>query len=246
MIDSTRVIFPIDQAFSSGTLEMSQIIPAAYDGPVMRWIDYPANSVMMVILALLCLLTFKDFLSMFPTIASTVVRWKPCINIDKSLQTRSTRNQLAALAFIPMAILTDRFQLIPARLLAEVPAWIHLPAVLGVLVVTLMIRGIVFLICRSKVKKREQFHTAHRAPYNMWILTAVLGILTAGICSVLMVETELARKIILGETAFMFFIALIREAQILRTIYNVFYTFLYLCALEIFPAAVLVAGSLLL
>lgn len=246
MIDSTRVILPAAQAFSSGTMEMSRIIPAGQDGVVMGWTDYTANSVAIALAVILFLITFREFVAVVPVLMDSLTRWRTCINIDNNLQTRSTRNLFGFIFIIPVAIVADRFSFIPAARLAAVSAGWHIVAVLGIIVAWLLLRSIIYFICSLRERKRELFQTAHKSFYNYWILAGSLNIITGGICLVARVDPALSRTILLSELALFYLIAIVRKSQILGSFCTLFHTFLYLCALEFLPIGALIALSLLM
>ena len=246
MIDSTKVILPASQAFVSGTMEMSRIIPAGQEGVVMGWSDYTANSVAIALAVILFLITFREFVALVPSLLDASSRWRACINIDSNLQTRSARNLFGFIFIIPIAVIADRFSFIPAGRLAAVPAEWHLPAVLGIIVSWLLLKWIIYFILSFRIRKKELFQTAHKSFYNSWILAGALNIVTGGICLLAGADLRIARTVLLGELALFYLIAIIRKSQILGSFCSLLHTFLYLCALEILPTGTLVALSLLL
>ena len=246
MIDSTKVILPASQAFSSGTMEMSRIIPYGQEGALMGWSDYTANSVAIALTVIIFLITFREFVALVPSLLDTFSRWRACIKIDSNLQTRNARNLFGFIFIIPIAVIADRFSFIPAGRLAAVhPEW-HIVAVLGIIVSWLLLRAIIYFILSLRTRKKELFQTAHKSFFNFWILGGALNIITGGICLLAGVDLHTSRTVLLSELALFYFVAFIRKAQILNTFCSLLHTFLYLCALEILPTGTLIALSLLL
>lgn len=246
MIDSTKVILPASRAFSSGTMEMSRIIPAGQDGVLMGWTDYTANSVAIALSVIIFLISFREFVALVPVLMDSLSRWRTCLSIDSNLQTRSARNLFGFIFIIPFTVIADRFSFIPAARLAAVPAEWHIVAVLAIIVAWLLLRSIIYFICSLRIRKRELFQTAHKSFFNYWILAGSLNIVTGGICLLAGVDAGIARMVLLGELALLYLIAIIRKSQILASFCSLSHTFLYLCALEILPTGTLIALSLLL
>lgn len=246
MIDSTKVILPAAQAFTSGTLEMPVTAGARATGSLLQWGDYPANTVSIVIFTLLAVFTLKNLLNIAPLLLDSLSRWKACVNIDASVQLKSDRNILGYIHVLPMALIADRYALIRPEILDIVPPSLHSLATLGVVVVWLLLRRLIFGVCSLRVHRIETFRTAHKSFFNYWTLASILAIVTAGALSFFECGDDLVRKILLYGLGVMYFIAFLRKSQILRSFCNPLSTFLYLCALEIVPTGALIAGAMLL
>ena len=105
----------------------------------------------------------------------------------------------------------------------------------------LLIRSLCYVLFRPRRLGAEEFATLKHLPYNYFILIAVLTLLTAGVCTVLRVPDGLTNTLLFWETGVLWFFTLIRSGQFLDGKGFGFTTFLYLCGLEIIPAALLVA-----
>jgi hypothetical protein len=246
MVDSTRVILPASQAFSSGTLEMPERVSERYVDQVLAWSDHPVNTALIVIATLLLLISLRIFISLFPKLLDSLSRWKACMNIEASVQLKSDRNTLAVIATLPLALVADRYGFFSAEVLDYVPdAWSSL-ATLGIIIVWLLLRYVIFYFCSLRAPRPETFRTAHKSFSNYWILASVLLTLTAGVISFTNIPDAAGRTILLYELAVMYLIALLRKSQILLSFCGPLTTFLYLCALEFIPTGALIAGCVLL
>lgn len=246
MTDSTSVILPAAQAFSSGTLEMPERVPERYVDQVLAWSDHPVNTALIVIATLLLLISLRIFISLFPKLLDSLSRWKACINIDASVQLKSDRNTLAVFATLPLALVADRYGFFSAEILDYVPdAWSSL-VTLGIVIVWLLLRYVIFYFFSLRAPRPETFRTAHKSFSNYWILASVLLTLSAGIISFTNIPDAAGRNILLYELAVMYLIALLRKSQILLSFCGPLTTFLYLCALEFIPTGALIAGCVLL
>ena len=246
MTDSTSVILPAAQAFSSGTLEMPERLDEGYAAQALAWSDYPVNTALLVIATLLLLISLRIFLGIAPKLLDSLSRWKACVNIDASVQLTRDRNLLGVIATLPIALVADRYSFFSADILDVIPdAWSGL-VTLGIIIIWLLVRNLCFYFCSLRTQRPETFRTAHKSFFNYWILAALLLTLTAGVISFTSIPDAAGRTILLYELAVMYLIALLRKSQILLSFCGPLTTFLYLCALEFIPTGALIAGCILL
>lgn len=246
MTDSTRVLLPAAEAFSSGILRMREEAARGFAGDELVWSDYPVNAVIVTVFVLLALLSFRILMNIFPKLLDSLTRWKACVNIDASLQTRSDRNILGVIYTIPIALISDRYGLIQPELLESVSESWHGLVITGVFFAWLFLRRIFFLLCGVRCRRPETFRTAHSSFYNYWILAGFLMVITLAFSSVIALDEALISKLFMWEGAVLYAVAFLRKSQILRSFCSRFVSFLYLCGLEILPTGAFVAGAILL
>lgn len=246
MVDSTRVVLPAAEAFKSGVLKMQEEAARGFVGEELSWSDYPVNAILVTIFVLLALLSFRSLMNIFPKLLDSLSRWKACINIDASIQTKNDRNALGIVYTIPIALLADRYDLLPAEILDYIPKSWHGLVFTGIFFIWLLFRQLMFALCSTRTRRIETLRTAHMSFFNYWILAGFLMVITLTITSVIGVDDGIISKILRWEVAVLYAIAFLRKAQILRSFCNPFVTFLYLCGLEILPTGALVAGAILL
>lgn len=246
MPDSTSVILPAAQAFTSGTLEMPVSVSAAYSDSALVWSDFTVNTVLVVIATLLMFLSMRIFLNIAHLLFDSLSRWKACVNIDASVQLKGDRNTLAAIVTLPIALVADRYAFFNAQILDTIPrAWSSL-VTLGIILVWLLVKHIIFYFLSLRAPRPETFRTANTSFFNYWILTGLLLVLTAGVIAFAGVQDGTGRLILLYEVAVMYLVAILRKSQILLSFCGPLTTFLYLCALEFIPTGALIAGCILL
>jgi len=246
MVDSTRVILPAAQAFTSGTLEMSERFTEGFPEQALTWSDFPVNTALLVLATFLLLISLRIFVGIAPLLFDSLTRWKACVNIDASVQLKNDRNTLAVFATLPMALIADRYDFFGAGILDRIPEeWSSL-VTLGIIIVWLLVRHLCFYFCLLKAPRQETFRTAHKSFFNYWILAALLLALTAGVIAFTNIPDGTGRSILLYELAVMYLIAILRKSQILLSYCGPLTTFLYLCALEFIPTGALIAGCILL
>ena len=246
MVDSTKVILPAARAFTSGTLEMPESAGTGTTAALLQWSDYPVNTVSIVIFTLLAVFTLKNLINIAPLLLDSLSRWKACVNIDASVQLKSDRNTLGYIHVLPLALIADRFALIRPQILDFIPPSLHSLSTLGIVILWLLLRRLIFGICSMRVRRIETFRTAHKSFFNYLTLASILAIVTTGVLSFCRCDDGLVRTILLYGLGVMYIISFVRKRQILRSFCNPLSTFLYLCALEIIPTGALIAGALLL
>lgn len=245
MVDSTRIVLPVSEAFKSGTLEMQEEAARGFERTALAWSDYPVNVVLIVFFTILALFTLKRFLNILPRLLDSLTRWKACLSIDASIQIKSDRNFLGLLYTIPIALMADKFNLLHIDALNIVPeGWRGLSMTVLVFI-WLLLRRLMFLFCAARTRKFDLLRTAYQSFFNYWILIGFLIVCTATISLVIGLSSELTGKVILYEIAALYLIAVLRKSQILNSFCNPFVTFLYLCALEFLPTGALIAGVIL-
>lgn len=246
MTDSTRVVLPAAEAFSSGILRMREEAARGFTGDELAWGDYPVNAILVTAFVLLALLSFRSLMNIFPKLLDSLTRWKACVNIDASLQTKTDRNMLGAVYTIPIALLTDRYDLIRAGVFDLVPESWHGLFITAVFLVWLFIRKLCFILFTARSTKMETMRTAYFSFYNFWILAGFLMVITLALSYITGMEDSLITKLFMWEGAVLYAVAFVRKSQILRSCCGRFASFLYLCGLEILPTGAFVAGAILL
>lgn len=246
MIDSVRVVLPVQEALRSGRLELPEEAARGFVSSPLAWGDHPANYILIVIFTLLALISLRRLLSIFPRLIDSLTRWKACVNIEASLQVKTDRNLLGILYTIPIALMMDKYELLQIDAMELIPEGLHGLVTTGAIFIWLLIRRFIYLVLSARVRKVEMFRTAYYSFFNFWILAGFLTVCTASLAAVLNVGSALAGRIIFYEIMLLYAIALLRKHQILRSFCNPFITFLYLCALEFIPTGALIAGVILL
>lgn len=246
IIDSTRTVLPLEEAFSSDTLHLSEKAVRVLSEPTLSWSDYPANYILLMVFTFIAIITLRRMLNILPQLLNSLTRWKVCLNIDASLQEKSDRNMLGLLYTISIALMLDRYAILEIGAMDAIPPAYHGLAVTALIFLVLLFRQLIFLLLSTRVKKLELFRTAHSSFFNYWILTGLLTVFTASLATVFKIDPELTRQIIRWEIIALYALAVLCKSQILRSFCKPFRTFLYLCALELVPTGALIAGVILL
>lgn len=246
MIDSTSVTLPAADAFLSGKLEMPQTISPGGGYSVLAWADHQVNSISVIVFTILALITLKSFLNILPHLLDSFSRWKGCVTIESSIRLKSDRNLIGYISILPIALVADKYRLFTVSLVDSIPDEWHFFGTFGIVIAWLTLRYFFYSLCAARARKPETFRTAHSALSNFLILMAAVMIVTAGIISITNISDQTGRTVLIYISAFLYLVSLLRERQILNSYCSHFQTFLYLCALEMFPLGALISANILL
>ena len=115
-------------------------------------------------------------------------------------------------------------------------------ALLGFLFLRTIMR---YMVIPANVS-HETLKVAYRSAYGFFVLQSVVFMILAGIASLFPDSMLIVRRVAVCSLGLFYVVFLVRKMHILANSCNQFAAFLYLCALEIVPAAVLVATAILL
>lgn len=234
----------VEELFRQGTLEMSST-PVGNPAAAAAWGDLLANQLLAVLAVVLLVVAMSDFFRLLPDLLYSFDRSRGAAALEHSIGQARTRNLLALFCILPFCLVADRYALWRPDFWQAVPAAWSAPATLGAMAAFLLVREIFYLVARPRRLGNEEADTLHHAPYNFFILLTLLMLVTVGVLTLLRSDDGFIRTLLLWETALVWLFSLIRSGQFLGSFCNVFSTFLYLCALEIIPAALLVGAHML-
>ena len=66
IIDSTRTVLPLEEAFSSDTLHLSDQAVRVLSEPTLSWSDYPANYILLMVFTFIAIITLRRLLNILP------------------------------------------------------------------------------------------------------------------------------------------------------------------------------------
>ena len=222
------------QDFPNGLLWMSRepLDPVPIEA---SWTHDPVHSVLAIFTIVLLIIFMRDFFILAGPVSRCLVRGKANVELEHSVQLARTRNRAALLALLPMWLAAERFSLVSESM------WITLAIVTGYL----FLRGFFSAVLPSGRLPSESRLAVRRALYTYSIVLSALMTVTVGIWALARWDIGTMRYVLAAEAGVILMLSFGREAQILNTVFRPFITFLYLCGLEILPAAGLVAASIL-
>ena len=230
----------MEEVFRNGTLEMSASPVSGLAGET-AWGDLLTNRILAVAAIVLLVLSLLDFFRLIPHLAYSFDRSRGAAELEHSVGIARTRNGFALILALPFCLLADRYALLRPAFWSRIPALWSAPAALGVLLLFLLVRSLCYAAFRPRRLGSEESATLKHQPYNHFILLTLLMLASAAAMTLFRAPDPLIRSVLRWETAVIFFFAIFRSGQFLDSQGLGFTTILYLCGLEILPAALLVA-----
>ena len=231
-----------DTPFKTGELMMEQTPsqPVGWFGGT-PWL----LGILVTLFVILALLELRNFLHVAPFLWDTVFRARGSVALENNVRVARERNQLALILIIPAILFMYRYRLYNANFLSGLTDNWRLAAVAGVFLAYLVLRSLLAVFLRSR-RRVDHFRMAHRAGYTFFILLMLPAIAGVTILYFVRANDFVIRTFLYILTALVYFVFLIRKAQILSLSCNPLRTFLYLCGLEILPTGILIATAVLL
>lgn len=235
------IIPSVSEAFTSGTLVMpTDVVPGAASA-LTRWGDIPVNGWMIVLSAIFMMVDVSGLYYVLPDLSKCVTRWRWNLTADASMKFSRERDILALLAVLPVTVIASRFGMIDPEFLGSVPQSWRTLAVLGIVVSYLILRLLAYVSMRHRARRVSNYQAAHTATRNIFIVFALVLMLTVGILWMCGADDAGIRLAGIMEASVFYVIALWQKSQILGASCNPLSTFLYLCALEFLPTGLLIA-----
>ena len=202
-------------------------------------------NIIMVVFVAVALALLPTFFHLAPYLADAVFRARGSEALEFSVRVTRERNMFAYILLIPAVLIMSRYRLYDPSFMAQFEGAWHLLACAVVLGIYLLIRLIIYLILKPR-RRFEYFRLAHRAIFTFFIILMLIALPTIGLLTIVDANDVIIRSVLYGLLVVVYFVFLIRRAQILSLSCGGFTVFLYLCALEIIPTAALVVSAAVL
>ena len=230
----------MEEVFKSGTLNMSTTpLQGLAADPL--WTDLLVNRILAVVAVVLLVLNLLDFFRIIPQLLYCYSRTRGAEALEHSLGTARLRNLLAFSFTLPFCLILDRFAVVQPAFWSAIPPASSAPATIGLVIAFVLVRAIFHAFFRPRRMSGEVVSTLRHNPYNYLLLLVPLMLLATAALTFLPIDEALGRTVLRGLIAAVWGFATLRSSQILVAHGAGLSTFLYLCALELIPAALLVA-----
>lgn len=236
---------PPSDIFIQGKLEMSAV-PVQEAAQAMLWDDFLLNRVLVVAAVLIGIAGLRDLLRLLPELLYCFSRPRASVSLEYNTSVVRMRNTAALISILPFCLLADRFGLFRPELWSAVPEEWSAPATVGVFLAYLLLRTVCSALIRPPRLSGTAADAVRRSPWNYFILLTLLMLLTAGLLYIFRPSDTVVRITLYAETALFFLLSLLRSGQILASGFSGLTTILYLCGLELLPAAALAACAVFL
>lgn len=236
---------PPSDIFIQGKLEMSAV-PVQEAAQTMLWNDFLLNRVLVVAAVLIGIAGLRDLLRLLPELLYCFSRPRASVSLEYNTSVVRMRNTAALISILPFCLLADRFGLFRPELWSAVPEEWSAPATVGVFLAYLLLRTVCSALIRPPRLSGTAADAVRRSPWNYFILLTLLMLLTVGLLYIFRPSDTVVRITLYAETALFFLLSLLRSGQILASGFSGLATILYLCGLELLPAAALAACAVFL
>ena len=199
----------------------------------------------LVVFVILFILQMKRFLELMPYLWDVVFRARGSAQLENSLRISHDRNLLALTFLLPSILFMYRYRLYAPSFLEGLSPNFYLLALAGVWEAYISLRAILYTLLRPR-RGQEFYRLSHRVIYTCFILMMLVVLPMVGIMAFLDCNDLTIKYFILGVSFSFYLLILVRRTQFLLRFCNPLRTFLYLCALEFLPTALLVLSAVLL
>lgn len=229
-----------EEVFRSGTLVLpTEPWEDLAQAPI--WTDVAVNRILCLVAVVLMVANLLDYFRLFPSLLYCFDRSRGAEDLEHSIGLARARNLSAILYGLPFCLVLDRFEIVRPAFWSGIPAAWSALATIGLLCAYMLVRDLCFLFFRPRRVHGEAFATLRHNPFNYLLLLVPVLFVTVSVIMIGHLPPALAKYILAGEIALAWLLTLSRSGQILRKRCSGLSTILYLCALELLPAALLVA-----
>ncbi len=234
---------PVADALRKGALSIPDSLPGAQGT---AWMECEVNVAATAVAALVFLLLLKDLFTLTAPILGCMVRWRGNIDIEHSVRLSRERNLAAAAALPVLCLLANRFHLYFPGFISSLPAAWQAAATLGAVLGWLLLHKLMHVFLRPARIDQESWKAAERCWSNYFLLMMAVMLPLTGILLACGCPDPAVKVTLWVVCGLSFTVTLVRKWQILASVCNYLTSFLYLCALEIIPAAALVVSAIAL
>lgn len=233
------------ELFRQGRLEMSSAPLPEFQTPA-EWNDLLPNKIAIVLSVMLVLIYLKDIIRLIPPLLYALDRKRGGESLEYNVSAARMRNTVALIYTLPFCLIADYCGAYRPGFWSMVPPEWSSAATLGVMLAYFLLRRLCYAAIRPGKMSAESLATLKHSLYNYFIALVSVAVPTIGILPLFSVREDIISTVFLALTGLAFAFATVRAWQILKSRRSPLPTILYLCGLEILPAAAVVASAVLL
>ena len=232
------------ELFRQGRLEMSSAPLPEFQTPA-EWNDLLPNKIAIVLSVVLVLIYLKDIIRLIPPLLYALDRKRGGESLEYNVSAARMRNTVALIYTLPFCLIADYCGAYRPGFWSMVPPEWSSAATLGVMLAYFLLRRLCYAAIRPGKMSAESLATLKHSLYNYFIALVSVAVPTIGILPLFSVREDIISTVFLALTGLAFAFATVRAWQILKSRRSPLPTILYLCGLEILPAAAVVASAVL-
>lgn len=231
-----------DDLFRQGRLEMPSS-PLPEISSTADWNNLLTNRIAIVLAVALVLIYLKDIIRLVPPLLYALDRKRGSESLEYNVSTARIRNTVALVYTLPFCLAADRCGIYRPGFWNMIPPEWSSAALLAIMLAYFLLRASCYTVFRPKKMSTEVFATLRHSLYNYFIALVSIAVPVIGILPQFGVADTSVRTVFEVLTGLVFIFALARAWQILKNRRSALSTILYLCGLEILPAAAVVASA---
>jgi hypothetical protein len=237
----TVQIHPVQDALTEGTL-LGGVPPSDVPVAPETWGDSTLNCVLTVISVIILILYLRKLVGLLPYLFRAFMRWRETSDIEDSMRVMRDRNAIAAAMVIPFCLVCSRYDVWRPEFMDGVGFGMKTILCICIFAAFLLIRAALIATAPPVGRQRDCYNLSNRAIYNFFILTVILVVISCLAATAFGANDLAVRRMAIIEGVVMWLVFLVRKMQILSRDCGQFKAFLYLCKLEILPAAIIIAA----
>lgn len=192
------------------------------------------------------ILELRSVLKIVPYLFGCVLRWKYNMEIESSLQLSRSRDQVALTLVVPLGMLVYSQDLWSPDIIQGLSPTLRLCAVIAAVLFQMPLRAFLNWQFESHSLSSKVAQASNGSFYTFLVILFSILFTASAVTNAITSNPIISKNISLWVTAISYGVYVIRRGQILSSVCNPFVTFLYLCGLELLPAAALVLSAALL
>lgn len=265
-VDTLQAV-PAAGAFTSGELLLEEFTPSQQDmflpdslsfaeGVVAGtsvpdpgldiWAHSTLNLSLMALGSVLVVLYMRKFVTVFPYLADGLLRWKPLSELEHNMRLARERDALVLPSFFLICVFLSRLSVFRPEFIEGMGPGLWTAATSGVCAAFLLVRRVMMVTVPHRKFHRSALAAANGAGRDFLILGSAVLMMMVIFASVSYWCLTLSRILTYYAAGFLWMVYLVRKTQILSADAGHLQAILYLCTVEILPAALLVVSMLIL
>jgi len=235
------ITHPADSAFVRGSLVLPDtgLEDVAAQIPV-QWGESVSINILCLFMVLCAIACLRRFLNVLPSILGCMFRYREIVNLAESAKLVRDRNVVMMASILPFCLLVARYGLWHMPFMSGMSSVFQFVVIVGVFFAYVILRFLMQLLFGRGHMSPKIFKTGNESFRVFLILGTGITMATAGIMELFGQNDPQIVKVLYWEIALIFTLFALRKSQIFLSACSFFSTFLYLCALEILPAAAVV------
>lgn len=228
-----------------GTLQMSPD-PVSGLTTELAWADIGPNRYLFLLALIFFVLKLKDMLWIAPRMLDNLSRTRGADSFEYNMSYSRMRNSIAAATLLPFSLFIDRYLASDIAFLQLLPSSLRVFGSMGMVLIYLLIRWLCFALFRVPKLSYTYRLALRQGPCGIFFVLVCTMCISGGVLSLIHIEETILSIVLLAEIAMALLLSYLRSVQILALKYSSLISFLYLCALELMPLAIVVLGVIFL